>query len=79
LEEERIFRKTLGKGNKLLDQVFSNVTLQQQRVVPGDVAFQLHATHGFPLDLTMQIARERGWTVDQAGNVIFIIYLLIYS
>ena len=40
---------------------------QQQKVIPGDVAFELYDTFGFPFDLTTLIARERGLSVDQAG------------
>ncbi|MCO4088657.1 MAG: alanine--tRNA ligase [Limnohabitans sp.] len=37
------------------------------RVLPGEQAFKLHDTYGFPLDLTADVCRERGWTVDEAG------------
>ncbi|RKP08543.1 tRNA synthetases class II (A)-domain-containing protein, partial [Thamnocephalis sphaerospora] len=67
-EEEHVFRKTLDKGNRLLAHSFASPELQRTKVIPGSVAFQLHATHGFPLDLTVQIARERGWTVDRQGS-----------
>jgi alanyl-tRNA synthetase len=36
-------------------------------VLPGDVAFKLHDTYGFPLDLTQDVCRERGVSVDEAG------------
>ena len=38
-----------------------------QKVLPGDVAFKLHDTYGFPLDLSADVCRERGVTVDEAG------------
>ena len=63
-EEER-FRETLDKGLALLDQAFD--TLDNNGELQGDVAFKLHDTYGFPLDLTQLIAEERGYTVDGAG------------
>ena len=36
-------------------------------VIPGEVAFQLYDTYGFPIDLTADVARERGLTVDSTG------------
>ena len=67
-EEEQIFRRTLDKGIRLLDQVFENTAYMAVKTVPGQVAFQLHATHGFPLDLTVQMATEKGWRVDEQGD-----------
>ncbi|MEP7246637.1 MAG: alanine--tRNA ligase, partial [Gammaproteobacteria bacterium] len=43
------------------------MTGQPARVIPGDAAFKLYDTYGFPLDLTADVARERGFTIDQAG------------
>ena len=64
LEETR-FRETLVRGLKLLDE---EVEKQQGRgVLPGDVAFKLYDTYGFPLDLTQDALRSRGMSVDQAG------------
>jgi len=63
-EEER-FRETLDKGLQLLDQAFSKIDTAGQ--LPGDVAFKLHDTFGFPLDLTRLIAEERGYSVDDRG------------
>ncbi len=61
-EEERFF-ETLENGMEILDAALGG----GQKVLPGDVAFKLHDTFGFPLDLTQDVCRERGVTVDVAG------------
>ncbi len=61
-EEER-FYETLAHGMEILDSTLAG----GQQVLPGDVAFKLHDTYGFPLDLTNDVCRERGVTVDEAG------------
>ncbi|QIM51400.1 alanine--tRNA ligase [Hydrogenophaga crocea] len=61
-EEER-FYLTLANGMEILDGALAG----DQKVLPGDVAFKLHDTYGFPLDLTNDVCRERGVTVDEAG------------
>ena len=63
LEETR-FRKTLENGLKLLGDASSKLT--QGAVFPGDVAFKLYDTFGFPLDLTEDALKPRGITVDTA-------------
>ena len=62
LEEERFF-ETLEVGMQILDAALANGA----RVLPGDVAFKLHDTFGFPLDLSADVCRERGVSVDEAG------------
>ncbi|KAI7876234.1 alanyl-tRNA synthetase [Lichtheimia hyalospora FSU 10163] len=62
--EEATFLKTLNRGLALLNNVFEQADLQQSKAIPPQVAFQLYDTYGFPFDLTLIIARERGWTVD---------------
>jgi len=64
LEEER-FRQTLDRGLKLLEE--ETVKLAAKGTLPGDAAFKLYDTYGFPLDLTQDILRGRGMTVDLAG------------
>ena len=64
LEETR-FRETLTRGLKLLDEEIEKQ--QGKGVLPGDVAFKLYDTYGFPLDLTQDALRSRGMSVDQAG------------
>jgi len=63
--EETRFRKTLERGLGLLGEA-SN-TLSKGDVLPGDVAFRLYDTFGFPLDLTEDALKSRGITVDTAG------------
>ncbi|MCC7305505.1 MAG: alanine--tRNA ligase, partial [Alphaproteobacteria bacterium] len=63
LEEER-FRKTLDRGLKLLDEEVSKIKNNQ---LPGEVAFKLYDTYGFPLDLTQDALKAKSITVDVAG------------
>lgn len=65
-EEER-FLQTLSTGLAILEEVMADPKIQETKVVPGDVAFRLYDTYGFPLDLTRDIAREQGFRVDEAG------------
>ncbi len=62
--EEDQFAKTLDQGMQLLEEAFGKIKGQE---IPGDVVFKLYDTYGFPTDLTADIARERGYTVDYAG------------
>jgi len=62
-EEER-FLQTLSNGMQILDEA---VTECKDGVLPGDIAFKLHDTYGFPVDLTGDVCRERGLTVDTEG------------
>ena len=76
VEEER-FYETLEVGMQILDEALALSTLGQAqdglssgqavKVLPGDVAFKLHDTFGFPLDLSADVCRERGLSVDEAG------------
>ena len=63
LEEEQ-FARTLERGLALLDEALANV---KDNVLSGEVAFKLYDTYGFPLDLTADVCRERGITIDEAG------------
>ncbi len=63
--EEEQFGKTLERGLLLLNDALAQ--LGDSTIIPGDVAFKLYDTYGFPLDLTSDVARERGFSVDQAG------------
>ena len=61
-QEEIRFRTTLGRGMGLLDEATSG--LSDGGVISGQTAFTLYDTYGFPLDLTQDEARRRGFTVD---------------
>jgi alanyl-tRNA synthetase len=65
-EEER-FGETLEKGLVLLENATSKLKQDKKAVLPGDVAFRLYDTYGFPLDLTEDILRVDEMSVDQAG------------
>ncbi|HEU4341575.1 MAG TPA: alanine--tRNA ligase [Candidatus Binatia bacterium] len=65
--EEARFADTLEKGLVLLEQATAELKQQNQRVLPGEVAFRLYDTYGFPLDLTEDILRGEGLTIDHAG------------
>jgi len=64
LEETR-FRQTLDKGLKLLDEATGS--MQAGATLPGEVAFKLYDTYGFPYDLTEDALRAQGLAVDRAG------------
>jgi alanyl-tRNA synthetase len=63
-QEESRFAETLSTGMALLDAETAKLT---STVIPGETVFRLYDTYGFPLDLTADVARERGLTIDQAG------------
>ena len=62
VEEERFF-ETLATGMQILDEALAGGV----KVLPGDVAFKLHDTYGFPLDLSADVCRENDVEVDSAG------------
>ncbi|WP_166252630.1 alanine--tRNA ligase [Marinobacter salicampi] len=63
-QEEEQFAKTLDKGLRLLEQ---DIAALDAKVIPGETVFALYDTFGFPVDLTNDIARERGLTLDYDG------------
>ncbi|WP_418553772.1 alanine--tRNA ligase [Longibaculum muris] len=63
-KEEEAFHKTLSNGEKLLTQMLSKA---QDHQLNGKDAFKLYDTYGFPLELTVEIAEESGFTVDEEG------------
>ncbi len=65
LQEETRFRQTLANGLKLLDEATSD--MGEGGTLPGETAFKLYDTYGFPYDLTEDALRARGLTVDRAG------------
>src|SRR5690554_4343925 len=64
LQEEEQFAKTLDKGLRLLEQDIAELKGTE---IPGETVFTLYDTYGFPVDLTNDIARERGLTLDYEG------------
>ncbi len=65
--EEEKFIETLDKGLVLLGEELARVKKHKGKVLPGDVVFKLYDTFGFPLDLTQDIIKDEGITVDIAG------------
>ena len=64
-QEESRFQRTLGRGLALLDE--ASASLKEGDTLPGETAFKLYDTYGFPLDLTQDILRGRGMQVDEDG------------
>ncbi len=64
-EEEEKFLTTLRVGSNMLDDIVSDLKKQGAREIPGDAAFKLFDTFGFPLDLTREVARENEMLVDE--------------
>jgi len=65
--EEEAFRRTLTQGTTILDTAVSQVKKAGGTTLPGEQAFALHDTYGFPIDLTLEMAAEQGLRVDEAG------------
>lgn len=65
-EEER-FAETIQQGSAILDSYLDKAVAEGRTALGGEEIFKLHDTYGFPLDLTREIAAERGLTVDEAG------------
>ncbi len=63
-EEESRFAETLEQGMSRFDDTAADLEKKKQAVFPGAVAFALYDTYGFPIDLTVEMARERGLAVD---------------
>jgi len=66
-EEEAAFARTLDRGIELFTRQADQVRQASGKQLSGQVAFDLYATYGFPVDLTALMAEERGLTVDMAG------------
>ena len=67
LEEESRFARTLEQGVARFEETVAILVKKKQTLFPGPVAFQLYDTFGFPIDLTVEMAAERGLTVDMSG------------
>ena len=64
-QEEEKFAQTLANGMVLLEAAIRN--LRGAKLIDGDTVFKLYDTYGFPVDLTADVARERGLAIDHAG------------
>jgi alanyl-tRNA synthetase len=65
--EEESFLTTLRTGSTMFDRIVGDVRGSGSTTFPGDQAFALHDTYGFPIDLTLEMAREQGLEVDEDG------------
>ena len=66
-KEEEAFLGTLSAGSKIFDTAVAETRRSGGSTLPGSKAFQLHDTYGFPIDLTLEMAAEKGLDVDEAG------------
>lgn len=77
-QEERKFRKTLSQGLKQFEKVrditydepgltYNDLSVEKRQILPGKVVFDLYQTYGFPVELTVELAEEKGIGVDMAG------------
>ena len=66
-EEESRFAETLEQGMARFGDTAAELEAKKQSVFPGAVAFALYDTYGFPIDLTAEMAKERGFTIDMAA------------
>lgn len=62
--EEEQFSKTLSRGMSILNDALDNLSGKE---IPGELVFKLYDTYGFPADLTNDVAREKDYTIDEAG------------
>ncbi len=65
--EEQKFQETLTQGMEILDGYIEKMSRQGDEVLPGELAFKLYDTYGFPLDLTAEILDEQGLHIDRDG------------
>jgi len=65
--EEESFLQTLTAGSRIFDTAVTTVKAAGSTRLPGDQAFKLHDTYGFPIELTLEMASEAGLTVDEPG------------
>jgi alanyl-tRNA synthetase len=67
LQEEERFAETLDQGMKIFGEVVARPLVVETSVIPGEEVFKLYDTYGFPFDLTADMAREQGLTIDEQG------------
>ncbi len=66
-KEEEKFSKTIVNGEKEFEKMLPNLMKGNSRVIGGRIAFKLYDTYGFPIELTEELAKEHGFTVDREG------------
>ena len=66
-KEEDQFNKTIDQGLSILSEMEAELEKKGEKTLSGEMAFKLYDTYGFPLELTMEIAEESGYTVDKDG------------
>ena len=67
LHEEKRFLETLDSGLRMVEEEFARIEREGESTFDGSVAFRLYDTFGFPVDLTADLCRERGVTLDETG------------
>jgi len=65
--EEKRFQETLTQGMDILEDYIEDIRARDENTLPGDLAFKLYDTYGFPLDLTAEILEEKGLDIDREG------------
>ncbi|MFW5802089.1 MAG: alanine--tRNA ligase [Spirochaeta sp.] len=66
-KEEEKFMRTLRNGEREFQKMLPNLERNPKREIPGRLAFKLYDTYGFPIEVTEELAREHGMTVDRQG------------
>ena len=66
-QEEVRFAQTLDRAQQEFDKIAAELRASDETVIPGKLAFRLHDTNGLPLEITRDLAKEIGFTVDEAG------------
>jgi len=65
--EEELFERTIDAGLKHFEKATASLATSARKTIAGEVAYKLHSTYGFPIDLTRQMAEEQGLAVDEAA------------
>lgn len=67
VKEEEQFNKTIDQGLSILAQAVEEMEQKDEKVMSGEEAFRLYDTYGFPVDLTIEILEEKGFSIDEEG------------
>ena len=67
VKEEEQFNKTIDQGLSILAQAVEEMEQKNEKVMSGEEAFRLYDTYGFPVDLTIEILEEKGFSIDEEG------------